>query len=131
MVTSGVREKTDVDALAARGDHSVAVLAWNYQDDEASAADRSVQLNVAGLPGGAKRILLRHYRIDRGHSNSYTLWKAMGAPQEPSLDQYEALKAAGQLQLVESPRWVESKDGTARLDFALPGESVSLVELSW
>jgi xylan 1,4-beta-xylosidase len=41
------------------------------------------------------------------------------------------LKAAGQLQLLESPRWVESKDGAVRLDFPMPGESVSLVELSW
>lgn len=131
ILTSGVRGKADVNALAARRDHEVTALVWNYQDDEASAAEKSVELNVAGLPRRAKEILVRQYRIDQNHSNSYTVWKAMGSPQSPSAEQYEALQAAGQLQLLESPRWVESKDGTVRLEFSMPGESVSLVELSW
>ena len=131
MLTAGVRAKADVDGLAARGDHEVTVLVWNYHDDEAAAAEKPVQLNVAGLPTSTRRILVKHYRIDQSHSNSYTVWKAMGSPQSPSREQYEALKAAGQLQLLESPRWVESKDGAIGLEFAMPGESVSLVELSW
>ena len=100
-------------------------------DDEASAPGESVQLNVAGLPVTAKRILVTHYRIDQNHSNSYTVWKAMGSPQSPTAEQYAALKAAGQLQLFDSPQWVESKDDAVRLEFPMPGESVSLVELSW
>jgi xylan 1,4-beta-xylosidase len=131
MLTSGVRSKADVDGLAARGDHEVTVLLWNYQDDEASAAELPVQLNVAGLPTSAARILVKHYRTDQNHSNSYTVWKAMGSPQSPTAEQSQSLKAAGQLQLLESPRWVDSKDGAVRLDFSMPGESVSLVELSW
>jgi xylan 1,4-beta-xylosidase len=131
MLTSGVRGKADVDGLAARGDHEVTVLLWNYQDDEAAAAESPVQLNVAGLPTSAGRILVKHYRIDQNHSNSYTVWKAMGSPQSPTAEQSQSLKAAGQLQLLESPRWVDSKDGTVRLDFSMPGESVSLVELYW
>jgi xylan 1,4-beta-xylosidase len=131
MLTAGVLAKAEVDGLAARGDHDVTVLVWNYQDDEASAAEKPVQLNLAGLPASARRILVKHYRIDQSHSNSYTVWMAMGSPQSPSREQYEALKAAGQLQLLESPRWVESKDGAVQLEFAMPGESVSLVELSW
>jgi xylan 1,4-beta-xylosidase len=131
MLTSGVRGKADVDGLAARGDHEVTVLLWNYQDDEAAAADLPVQLNVAGLPTSAGRILVKHDRIDQNHSNSYTVWKAMGSPQSPTMEQYQSLKAAGQLQLLESPRWVDIKDGAVRLDFPMPGESVSLLELSW
>jgi xylan 1,4-beta-xylosidase len=129
MLKSGVRGKPVVDGLAARGDHEVTVLLWNYQDDE--AAELPVQLNVAGLPMGVGRILVKHYRIDQNHSNSYTVWKALGSPQSPTAEQYQSLKAAGQLQLLESPRWVESKDDTVRLDFPMPGESLSLVELSW
>ncbi|HXJ87116.1 MAG TPA: beta-xylosidase [Candidatus Binatia bacterium] len=131
MIASGVRGKTDVDGLATRGDHRLAVLLWNYRDEEASAGELPLQLNIVGVPAEAKRILVRHYRIDQSHSNSYTVWKAMGSPQSPTPEQYVALKAAGQLQLLESPRWVESKDGGVRLDFPMPGESVSLVEMSW
>jgi len=131
ILTGGVRGRADVDGLAARGDHEATALVWNYQDDEASTAEKSVELNVRGLPPNARRILVRHYRIDQNHSNSYTVWKAMGSPQSPSAEQYEALRSAGQLQLLESPRWVESKDGAVHLEFLMPGESVSLVELSW
>ncbi len=131
MLTAGVRGKANVDGLAARGDHEVAVLLWNYQDDDASATELPVQLKVAGLPRSAGRILVKHYRIDQNHSNSYTVWKATGSPQSLTAEQFQSLKAAGQLQLLESPRWVDSKDGAVRLDFPMPGESVSLVELSW
>jgi xylan 1,4-beta-xylosidase len=131
MLASGVRGKADVDGLAARGDHDVTVLLWNYQDDEAAATELTVQLSVAGLPSSARRILVKHYRIDQNHSNSYTVWKAMASPQSPTAEQSLSLKAAGQLQLLESPKWVDSKDGVVRLDFPMPGESVSLVELTW
>jgi xylan 1,4-beta-xylosidase len=131
ILTTGVRAKADVDGLAARGDHEATALVWNYQDDEASTAEKAVELKIGGLPREAKRILVRHYRIDQNHSNSYTVWKAMGSPQSPSPEQYETLRAAGQLQLLESPRWVESNDGAVRLEFSMPGESVSLMELSW
>ncbi|MGH9496554.1 MAG: GH39 family glycosyl hydrolase [Candidatus Sulfotelmatobacter sp.] len=131
MLTSGVRAKVDVDGLAARGDHQIAALVWNYQDDPASAVEKPVELHVSGLPMSAKRILIRHYRIDQSHSDSYTVWKAMGSPQSPNREQYERLKSAGQLQLLASPRWVENNAGAVQLDFTMPGESVSLVELSW
>ena len=42
------------------------------------------------------------------YSNSYEAWKKMGSPQQPSPEQYAQLERAGQLQSLESPRWVES-----------------------
>ena len=131
MVSSGVRGKADIDGLAARGDHTVTVMVWNYRDDEAASGEAPVSLSVTGLPERTGKILVRHYRIDQNHSNSYTVWKAMGSPQSPGPEQYDPLRAAGKLQLLESPQWVQSKDGTLKLEFSLPGESVSLVELSW
>jgi xylan 1,4-beta-xylosidase len=133
ILKSGVRDAAEVDGLAARGDHSVTLLLWNYHDFEEGApgGDVPLQLDVSGLPTDRRKILVRHYRIDQVHSNSYTVWKAMGLPQTPSSEQYAALKAAGQLQLLESPRWAESKDGVVNLKFSMPRQSVSLVELSW
>jgi hypothetical protein len=37
-----------------------------------------------GDSGGVKKVLLEHYRIDETHSNSYSVWKAMGSPQAPT-----------------------------------------------
>ena len=54
----------------------------------------------------------------------------MGSPQQPTPEQYAALEAAGQLQELESPRWVNTEKET-KLDFRLPRQAVSLLQLSW
>ena len=90
-----------------------------------------MRLEVNGLADGARRVQVRHYRIDQNHSNAYTLWKQLGSPQHPSAEQYAALEAAGQLQLLESPGWIGSPGGRAELEFDLPRQAVSLVQLSW
>ncbi len=130
MMKDGVHLTPDVDAIAVRSDHDLSVLAWNYHDDDLPAPDAPVRLNISGLPG-AKRMLLRHYRIDQTHSNAWTLWKQMGSPQQPSAVQYAALEAAGQLQFLDSPHWVDVHGGAAQLDIALPRQAVSLMQLSW
>jgi xylan 1,4-beta-xylosidase len=56
----------------------------------------------------------------------------MGSPQNPSPEQYAAIKAAGQLQLLDSPRWVRAaSDGTLSLSFSLPRQAISLLEFTW
>jgi xylan 1,4-beta-xylosidase len=131
ILNAGVAGQPDVDALAARSDHDVSVLVWNYQDNDVSGPAAQIDLQVSGIPQNAKRVLLRHYRIDQNHSNAYTVWKQMGSPQNPSPDQYKDLEAAGQLQLLKSPRWIDERAGSAEVKFTLPLESLSLVQLSW
>ena len=131
VVSTGVRGRTDVDALAARSNHSIAVMVWNYQDDDVSGEATGINLKISGIPLDAKRVLMRHYRIDEDHSNSYTVWKQMGSPQNPSPDQYRKLEEAGQLQTLESPRWLNTSAGSAKVTFPLPVQGISLVELTW
>jgi xylan 1,4-beta-xylosidase len=131
ILNAGVAGPPDVDALAARSDHDVSVLVWNYQDHDVSGPAAQIELQISGLPQNANRVLLRHYRIDQDHSNAYTVWKQMGSPQNPSPDEYEKLEAAGQLQLLTSPSWMDAHEGSAELKFALPLEGLSLVQLSW
>jgi xylan 1,4-beta-xylosidase len=131
VANEGVRKKPDVDALATRSDHKLDVMVWNYQDEDVSGPDAPVELKVAGLPASAKRVLLRHYRIDANHSNAYTVWQQMGSPQNPSPEQYSKLERAGQLQMLGSPHWIDESNGSATLRFPLPLQSISLVELSW
>ena len=76
-------------------------------------------------------MLVRHYRIDRDHSNAYTVWKEMGSPQNPTPEQYARLEAAGQLQLLTSPEWIGAKDGQVELSATLPRQAVSLIQVSW
>lgn len=131
ILKSGVRQAADVDALAARSGRKVTVLAWNYHDDDVPAPAADVRVAVTGLPASATRVLLCHYRIDRDHSNAYTVWQQMGAPQKPAPEQTARLESAGQLEMLDSPRWVSTSAGAVSLGFALPRQGVSLLEMEW
>jgi xylan 1,4-beta-xylosidase len=131
MLSEGVRGNPDVDALAVRSDREISVLAWNYHDDDVPAPEARVRLEIAGIPHAATRVLVRHYRIDDTHSNAWTAWKDMGSPQHPTPEQYARLEAAGQLQMTDSPRWVDVRGGRTTLEFSIPRQDVSLMELSW
>ncbi|HMV85301.1 MAG TPA: beta-xylosidase [Blastocatellia bacterium] len=131
ILKGGVKGKPDVNAMATRGEREIAVMVWNYHDDDLPAADAPVTLTLSGVPATAKRVLVRHYRIDQTHSNSWTEWKKLGSPQNPTPEQYAQLEAAGQLELLTSPEWVKSAGGKVELKFALPRLAVSLVQVSW
>lgn len=131
LVKSGVRTAPDVDALATKSEHEAVVMIWNYHDDDVKAPAAEVHLAIAGIPAGVKRVLVEHYRIDETHSNAYTVWQAMGSPQNPTPEQYAQLKAAGQLELLDSPAWLDVTDGKLTLETALPGQAVSLLRVEW
>ena len=131
ILSDGVRQAPDVDAFATRGQDQAAVMLWNYHDDDLPAPAADVRLTIADIPAGVKRVLLQHYRIDGAHSNSYTVWKAMGSPQSPTPEQYARLKEAGQLELLTSPEWLEVQGGNVTVGIALPRQATSLLRLSW
>jgi xylan 1,4-beta-xylosidase len=131
IVAEGVRQTPDIDAFATKAEREAAVMLWNYHDDDVPAPEAAVQVTIAGIPATAKRVLLEYYRIDETHSDAYTLWKAMGSPQSPTPEQFVQLKAAGQLQLLTSPEWLDARDGKVMIATDLPRQSVSLLHLSW
>jgi len=131
ILEAGVRAEPEVNAMATRAASRAVVLVWNYHDDDVEAPPSSVQIHVAGLPADAGTVLVRHYRIDDRHSNSFAVWKKMGAPQMPSPEQYSELEAAGQLALLQSPGWLRTAHGAVNINFELPREAVSLLELDW
>jgi xylan 1,4-beta-xylosidase len=131
ILSMGIKEAPDVDAFATKAAHEAAVMLWNYHDDDLPAPGAAVQVTVAGIPVGVKKVLLEHYRIDDTHSNSYTVWKAMGSPQAPSAEQYARLQEAGQLQLLNSPEWLDVSDGKVTIGTDLPHQATSLMRLKW
>ncbi|MBV9155776.1 MAG: beta-xylosidase [Acidobacteriaceae bacterium] len=131
ILASGVRDFPDIDALATRSEHKLSIMVWSYQDEDTTGPVVPVNLSISALPSDAKRLLLRHYRIDQDHSNAFTAWKQMGSPQNPTAEEQSKLEASGQLQLLESPRWIDNQAGSANIRFTLPREAISLIELSW
>ncbi|HEY8934684.1 MAG TPA: beta-xylosidase, partial [Cyclobacteriaceae bacterium] len=82
VLTSSIRQQTDIGSLASKDEHSAAVMIWNYHDEDKQAPAEQVQVTLNGLPSGSVKIT--HYRIDNEHSNSYEVWKKIGSPQNPT-----------------------------------------------
>lgn len=105
------------------------MLVWRhtddqYQTDEASA---TVQVSITGLTDS--EYLLRHHRIDAEHSNSHTIWSALGSPQVPSETEIAQIKARQGLEELEAERRVIPTGGTLELTVQLPLPAVSLLAL--
>ncbi len=126
----GVRGRPDINVIAARKEHEVEILIWNYHDDDLPAAATQIQLTISGLPVLATRALAEHFRIDSSHSNAFTAWKDMGSLQTPDASQYAQLEHAGQLQLLTSPAWEPITQGMAHLRFTLPRQGLSLIRIA-
>jgi xylan 1,4-beta-xylosidase len=145
IAKSGVRDQPDsaggiqgnaratlyVDAFATKSAHEAAVMLWNYHDEDLPVPAAQVTVKISGIPAGVSKVLLEHFRIDDTHSNAYTVWVAMGSPQAPTPEQYAQLKAAGQLQTLTSPTWLDVTAGSVTVTTTLPREATSLLHLTW
>jgi xylan 1,4-beta-xylosidase len=131
ILTHSVRQTPDIDALATSATGQASILIWNYHDDDVAAPGAAITVSIKSIPLSIHRVLLQHYRIDDHHSNAYTVWKEMGSPQSPTPEQYAKLQAAGQLQLLDSPRWMTPEKGEIKLDVQLPRMGLSLLRVTW
>ncbi len=129
IVDSSVRKQNDIGAVAAKDKKSATVMLWNYHDDDLIKPDETATVNINNLP--AKTVTLTEYRIDVSHSNSYEVWKKMGAPQNPTAEQIAVLEKAGQLQIVGKSQKVKVAAGKIELNITMPQQAVVLLKLDW
>ncbi len=120
----------DINAIAAIDDCSATIMVWNYHDDnDLNVPESPVTIRIEGL--SSRKVLMSHYRIDQEFSNSYTAWKTMGSPQEPTPEQISSLEQAGQLELFTSPQWLKIREESTELRISLPRQAVSLIKFNW
>lgn len=131
LLKDSARTRPDIGVIATRGGNSASILVWNYDDNAVAARPATIHVEVSGLPPNVRRVLTTQYRIDDEHSDSFTVWKAMGSPQHPTPEQVEKLKSAGRLQRLSSPEWLQVKAERMRLSYTLPRQGVSLIRLQW
>ncbi|MES2827002.1 MAG: beta-xylosidase [Bacteroidota bacterium] len=130
VMDSSVRGKqTDIGVLASKGANTAAVMIWNYHDADVKGTPENIKTVIYDLPN--RLVTLTHYRIDDEHSNSYEVWKKMGAPQKPTNLQIAELERAGQLKMLNPPVKHKITNGKLDLNFALPRQGVSLIKLDW
>ena len=130
VLDSGIRRpQTDVGALASTRQKSAAVMLWNYHDADVKGDTANVYLNIRDIP--ASKVTLTWYCIDEKHSNSYTAWLNMGAPQTPAAAQIAALEKAGQLAIIGKPAMVSVTKGSLQLQTQISRQAVQLLQISW
>ncbi|HEY8458535.1 MAG TPA: glycoside hydrolase [Actinopolymorphaceae bacterium] len=120
----------EVDVLASRAeDGGLAVLVWRHTDDQYQWAEQDTQVTVTIRNLPSQSYLVRHYRIDARHSNSYTVWKSLGSPQDPTDAELAQITARQGLEELEPARTVAAESGRITLDVSLPLPAVSLLTL--
>ena len=129
IVKDGVGARADVDALATRSDREVDVLVWNYSDVDLPAHAAAIRMMIEGLPKG--KIRIEEFRMDDTHSNAYAVWKKMGSPAQPTLEQKAALEKASGLESLHGVSPVLASDGRVVVPMSLPRQGVSLVRIWW
>ena len=102
-------------------------MLWHYHDDDVPGPAATVRLSVDGLSADFGRASVEHFRIDERHSNAYSLWKRMGEPQNPTVEQYAELEAGGRLERLGPKEKVRSSEGRLAMSVLLPRQAVSLL----
>ncbi|WP_239451826.1 glycoside hydrolase [Frondihabitans sp. PAMC 28766] len=126
---TGAPEEVDVLASAS-DDGRVTALVYRHADDQYHRGDAEVPVSVSitGLASASYR--LEHFRIDRTHSNSHTVWKSLGSPQDPTPEQLSAIRDRQGLELLDEPSTVSPTDGAVELPVSLPSTAVSVLVLT-
>ncbi|HEY3915485.1 MAG TPA: beta-xylosidase, partial [Verrucomicrobiae bacterium] len=127
ILKSGVRDAPDVSALASLDKNRLAVLVWQYHDDDVPGPDANIDLSLNNLPFATGAAKVTQYRIDADHSNSYAAWLRMGSPHPLSDGQYSELEKAGQLAMLGAPETLQIESGKASVKLRLPRQGVALL----
>jgi len=128
VVAKSVTGPPDIGAVATRKDRELAVLLWNYHDDDIPVAPTPIHLEAFNVP--SKSVRLEFLRMDADHSNSFAVWRKVGSPQQLTSTQQTQLEESSALQHdpVSTRKVV---DHAVKLDFVLPRQGVCLVMLKW
>jgi len=113
--------------VTEREDGSFAILLYTHHDDWDIEEEFSAELQLSAFPGS--EAVVRHYRIDAGHSNTYEVWKSLGSPDWPDASALDLLHRSEGLQLLCEPYTKEAEEGVLSLKFTIPAHAVSLLEV--
>ena len=131
ILKNGVRNGSDVSALAALDGNRLTVLLWHYHDEDVAGEPAAVELRLDHLPIANGNATVTQFVVDGSHSNSFEAWKKMGSPRSLTSAQRKQLEAAGRLATAGKPEHVSVIGGTAKIDFHLMREGVSLLVVDW
>ncbi len=135
IVQESVTGSPDIQAVATirktqnGTGREVAILVWNYHDDDVVGKAATIHLNIQGLD--ATSVAAEEFRMDAGHSNAYAAWLQMGSPAQPTAEQQKELEEAGHLAQTVAAHPIAVEKGSAEIPLELPRQGVALIRLRW
>ena len=115
-------------ALPTRSGNGLSVMVWNFEDGMEEAVNgRRLLLELTRIPFRGRYRLL-HYRIDAQTSSAYAVWRQLGQPARPSVEQVRRLRLREGLELLEPLREMTLGEHF-NLELEMPMHSVSLIQL--
>jgi len=127
IIADGVRQASDVSAIATRDSNGrLAILVWNYHDDDVAGPDAAVRLALKGIGSGNHNVTV--WRVDPSNANAFAAWKKMGSPQSLDANQYKQLEAASKL-TPEPARTLAVNKGSAEFSIDVPRQGVLLLTM--
>lgn len=129
IISEGVREKPDVSAYASFDGSKVYVMLWHYHDDDVPGPVANVSIQLENLPVNSEKAIANIYMIDETHSNSFTEWKRLGSPEQPSPMEYKKLEESSKLQNIEKNKRVKIINGQALFNVGVERQGVAMMVL--
>lgn len=123
-------ENKNLSAFATSDSKRLTVVITNYQSEKVNNDGDSFDfvLNIKTLWNPKSKVVLKHWRIDDNHSNSYTAYKKAGSPNAPTPIQIDAIKSKMELETLEIIQDMNVAD-LADYKMSLPCNAVSLIEI--
>lgn len=123
--------RNDIIAFTTGDKNRITIMAVNYQAERIDNDGPACLLNI-GLVTPWKagtNLRVKHWRIDRTHSNAYTVFKELGSPKLPNPIDIDYIKSRMDIEQLEPARRTTVKDlGNIRV--TLPCNAVSLIEIT-
>jgi xylan 1,4-beta-xylosidase len=131
LLSNGVRQAPDVDAMATLNGNTIQILVWNYHDDLVATAAAPVRLTTRLPATFGTHARVAHLRVDDTHGNAFAAWSAQGRPTSPTSEQRASLLRAMAPSLLVPEKIVDTDSlGAVTMDFEIPRFGVSLITLS-
>jgi xylan 1,4-beta-xylosidase len=130
LLSGGGTGGDGVDAMAtmSANNDELQILVYNYFATLNTIGSDTVNVNVSNLPATlvGKELFVTHFRVDESHSNPYSVWASQGSPTNPSEAQWQAMRQAQHLALLQ-PVSKTTVSATYTTSFTLPRQAGSLV----
>ena len=110
---SGTADGVDAMAASSSSGDEVQIIVYNQYKTPATTGTDDVTLTVNNLPSAlsGKSVYVTHFGVDETHSNPYSVWSSQNKPTAPTEAQWQAMRAAQHLALMET------RDHESRHDF--------------